>query len=362
MTPDTQTSMRGIALIAGASGIIGNNLARHLIEQGWTVYGLARHPPADIPELQPVAADLLRPDRLRDALAGVQPTHVFFSTWMRQPTETENCAVNGALVRNLLDALGGRSSLRHVALVTGLKHYLGPFEAYAKGVLPVTPFREEQGRLPFQNFYYTQEDEVFAAAKRQGFSWSVHRPHTVIGYALGNAMNMGVTLATYAVLCQETGHPFLFPGSPMQWNGLTDVTDARQIAQQLSWAATAKSARDEPFNIVNGDIFRWKWLWPQLAAFFGLESAPYPGHPTPLEEQMRDFGPVWTTIVAREGLIEADLERLASTWHTDMDLGREIECVTDMSKSRKAGFLAYQDTRDSFFDLFVRLQMKRVIP
>jgi len=231
MTPDTQTFMRGIALIAGASGIIGNNLARHLIELGWTVYGLARRPPADIPELQPVAADLLRPDHLRDALAGVQPTHVFFSTWMRQSTETENCAVNGALVRNLLDALSDRSSLRHVALVTGLKHYLGPFEAYAKGVTPVTPFREEQGRLPFQNFYYTQEDEVFAAAKRQGFSWSVHRPHTVIGYALGNAMNMGVTLATYAALCQETGHPFLFPGSPMQWNGLTDVTDARQVAR-----------------------------------------------------------------------------------------------------------------------------------
>jgi hypothetical protein len=71
-------------------------------------------------------------------------------------------------------------------------------------------------------------------------------------------------------------------------------------------------ARDEPFNIVNGDIFRWKWLWPRLAAFFRLEAAPYPGHPTPLEEQMRDFGPVWATIAAREGLIEADLERLAS--------------------------------------------------
>jgi len=273
--------MRGIALIAGASGIIGNNLARHLIEQGWTVYGLARHPPADIPELQPVAADLLRPDRLRDALAGVQPTHVFFSTWMRQPTETENCAVNGALVRNLLDALSGRSSLRHVALVTGLKHYLGPFEAYAKGVLPVTPFREEQGRLPFQNFYYTQEDEVFAAAKRQGFSWSVHRPHTVIGYALGNAMNMGVTLATYSALCQETGHPFLFPGSPMQWNGLTDVTDARQIARQLSWAATAKSARDAPFNIVNGDTLSLEVALAATRRFFRLGSralsrSPYP--------------------------------------------------------------------------------------
>jgi nucleoside-diphosphate-sugar epimerase len=355
-------SQSGVALIAGSSGIVGNNLARHLIADGWVVHGLARRPSSDISGLQALAADLLQPERLKGALADVQPTHVFFSTWMRQPTEAENCAVNGALVRNLLDALADRSSLRHVALVTGLKHYLGPFEAYGKGQLPVTPFREEQGRLPFQNFYYTQEDEVFAAAERQGFSWSVHRPHTIIGYALGNAMNMGVTLATYATVCRESGRPFLFPGSPMQWNGLTDVTDARQLARQLVWAATAESARNEAFNIVNGDIFRWKWLWPQLAAFFGLEAAPYPGHATPLVEQMRDAGPIWSTIAAREELVEGRLEHLASAWHTDMDLGREIESVTDMSKSRKAGFLSYQDTRDSFFDLFLRLRMERVIP
>jgi nucleoside-diphosphate-sugar epimerase len=179
MVPLTQTPAGSVALIAGASGIIGNNLARLLLEEGWTVYGLARRPSTSIPGLQPVTADLLQPNSLKDALASVRPTHVFFSTWMRRPTEAENCAVNGALVRNLLKALSDRPSLRHVALVTGLKHYLGPFEAYAKGHLPVTPFREEQERLPFQNFYYTQEDEVFAAAKRQGFSWSVHRPHTV---------------------------------------------------------------------------------------------------------------------------------------------------------------------------------------
>jgi len=362
MVEDTQTPMGSVALIVGASGIIGSNLARHLLDRKWTVYGLARRPPTDIAGLQPVAADLLNPDSLRDALVGLQPTHVFLSVWMRQPTEAGNCGVNGELVRNILDALSDRSSLRHVALVTGLKHYMGPFEAYGKGHLPMTPLREEQGRLPFLNFYYTQEDEVFAAAKRQGFSWSVHRPHTVIGYALGNAMNMGVTLATYATICRETGRPFLFPGSPTQWNGLTDITDARQLARHLAWAATTEAARNEPFNIVNGDIFRWKWLWPQLAAYFGLEAAPYPGHATPLEGQMRDDGPVWTRIAAREGLIETNLERLASAWHTDLDLGLEIECVTDMTKSRKAGFLAYQDSRDSFFDLFVRLRQERVIP
>jgi hypothetical protein len=87
-------------------------------------------------------------------------------------------------------------------------------------------------RLPFANFYYTQEDEVFDTAKRRGFTWSAHRPHTIIGYALGNALNMGVPLAVYAAICRETGRPFVFPGSPKQREGLTDVTDARERPRQ----------------------------------------------------------------------------------------------------------------------------------
>ncbi len=63
-----------------------------------------------------------------------------------------------------------------------------------------------------------------------GFSWSVHRPHSMIGYALGNAMNMDVTLAVYASICRETGQPFIFPGSHVQWIALTDVTDAHILA------------------------------------------------------------------------------------------------------------------------------------
>ena len=42
--------------------------------------------------------------------------------------------------------------------------------------------------------------------------WTVHRPHTIIGHAIGNVMNMGSTLAVYASICRETGRPFLFPG------------------------------------------------------------------------------------------------------------------------------------------------------
>jgi nucleoside-diphosphate-sugar epimerase len=350
------------ALVAGVSGIVGNNLARHLLRQGWEVQGLARRPSRDVEGMQPVAADLLDPASLRAALRDLRPSHVFITTWMRQPTEAENIRVNAGMVRNLLDAVRPAGSVSHVALVTGLKHYLGPFEAYGKGSLPATPFREEQPRLEVENFYYAQEDEVFAAAARDGFGWSVHRPHTIIGYAIGNAMNMGVTLAAYATLCRETGRPFIFPGSAAQWNGLTDMTDARLLARHLEWASTTEAARNQAFNVVNGDVFRWNWMWGRIAGYFGLEPAPFPGQVTPLEQQLADAAPAWAEIARRHGLVEPDLGRLASAWHTDADLGRPIEVVTDMSKSRRLGFLDYQPTDDAFFDLFDRLRAARIIP
>src|SRR3984885_1720968 len=354
--------MTGTALVVGASGIVGNNLARHLAGNGWLVYGLARRPTGDIEAMRPVAADLLDPRPLRAALDGIRPTHVFIATWMRQPTEAQNIAVNSLMVRNLLDALAPSGSVRHVALVTGLKHYLGPFEAYGKGTLPQTPFREEQGRLDVENFYYAQEDELFAAAARDRFGWGVHRPHTIIGFAVGNAMNMGVTLAVYATICRETGRPFLFPGSSAQWNSLTDMTDARLLARHLEWAATTPAARDHAFNVVNGDVFRWSWMWPRLATWFGIEPAPFPGQVSPLEQQLAGTEEIWRNIAKSQNLIEPNLNHLASAWHTDADLGRPIEVVTDMSKSRKFGFLDYQATDESFFDLFTRLRHDRIIP
>jgi nucleoside-diphosphate-sugar epimerase len=350
------------ALVVGATGIVGLNLAKHLLNDAeWSVYGLARNPTT--PEgVQPLPANLLDPESIRGALEQVRPTHVFLATWLRQATEAENIQVNGTMVRNLLDAVSPHGSVEHVALVTGLKHYLGPFEAYGKGVLPATPFREEQGRLDIENFYYAQEDEVFAAAERDGFTWSVHRPHTIIGYAVGNAMNMGVTLAVYATICRDTGRPFTFPGSAVQWNSVTDMTDARLLARHLTWASTTAAARDQAFNVVNGDVFRWSWMWQRIAQWFGIEAAPLPDRIIPLEIQLSDAAPVWAEIARKHSLVEADLNVLTSPWHTDADLGRPIEVLTDMSKSRKLGFLDYQATDDSFFELFTTLRAGHLIP
>lgn len=353
--------MSKTALVVGSSGIAGGAVAAELAAQGWSVLGLARRPVAQA-GVTPVVADLHDPAATATALADARPDAVFFTTWARQATEAENIRVNAAMVRTVLDAVRPAASVRHVALVTGLKHYLGPFEAYGQGVLPQTPFREEQGRLDIDNFYYAQEDEVFSAAERDGFTWSIHRPHTIIGKAVGNAMNMGTTLAAYASLCRETGRPFRFPGSEAQWNGLTDMTSASQLARHLVWAATTPAAANQAFNVVNGDVFRWKWMWARIADWFGLVPAEFDGSPLPLEIQMADDHAVWRQIAERETLIEPDLDRLASPWHTDADLGRPIEVVTDMGKSRRLGFLDYQPTDDAFFALFEQLRAERLIP
>ena len=67
-------------------------------------------------------------------------------------------------------------------------------------------------------------------------------------------------------------------------------------------------------------------------------------------------------LVAKHGLQDIPVDKLASWWHSDADLGRTLECFTDMTNSRTLGFDAYQSTRSSFTDVFDELRARRIIP
>lgn len=350
------------ALVVGATGIAGQALCEDLVARGWSVTGVSRRSAVTMPGVTPVLVDLTDPVAVTAALGEVRPTAVFFAVWMRMSSEAENIRVNAGIVRDVLAAVCPGGSVRHVSLMTGLKHYLGPFEAYAQGESRETPFHEYEPRLDLPNFYYAQEDEMWAAAETYGFTWSVHRSHTVIGFAVGNAMNMGMTLAVQASLCKELGRPFVFPGNDVQWNGLTDMTDADLLARQMVWTAETPGLPSQAYNTANGDVFRWKWMWPRIAELLGADPEGYAERPRPLEEQMVGMEGTWATIVEREGLAEPDLSRVASWWHSDADLNRPLECFTDMTNSRRYGFMDASVTLDSFAALFERLRRERIIP
>lgn len=360
-TRQTNSTTQGVALIAGVTGLSGSSLAHELLEQGWTVYGISRRAPQGMPDVRHVAADLTDAEATKHALRGLPITHAFFNTWAAQESEQKSIEVNGAMMRSFLHGIDGTADLQHVGLVTGMKHYVGPFEAQAR-IIPVTPFREGQSRLDYPNFYYEVLDVLIEESQRRGFTWNDHRPHTLIGYGLANQMNMGVTLALYGTICRETGRKFTFPGTQAQWNGLNDVTDVRILAQHMHWAATIPEAANEALNVVNGDVFRWSQLWPALAEALGAEPEPWSETNQPLAEQMADAPSVWPGIAQKHGLEPVDIENVASWWHTDADLGREYEAVTDMSKSRRLGFSSYQTTEQSFRDVFAYLREANIIP
>jgi nucleoside-diphosphate-sugar epimerase len=357
------TDLGKVALIFGVSGIVGRNLSEFLLGEGsWKVVGAARHRPDDLAGVEHVAADLSDAAGCRRAISGAAPaTHVFFAAWSRQPNEPENCRVNGAMFRNAIEATVAGGAVRHIALVTGLKYYMGSSDHYATRELD-TPFTEDQPRLPMENFYYEQEDILLEAAKRHGFTWSVARPHTVIGYAPGSAMNLGASLAVYATLCRETSRVFQFPGSSQQYYGLVDVTAAEILARHLTWQATTREAANTAFNVVDGDVFRWKKMWQRIADYFEIVAAPYSGEPVSLAASLAGAEQDWARIVRRHGLKPYTLEQIASWWFVDANLGRTQECITDMSLSRERGFMAYQRSWPAFKNLFDRLRAERVIP
>lgn len=76
---------------------------------------------------------------------------------------------------------------------------------------------------------------------------------------------------------------------------------------------------------------------------------------------LNDAG-IWREIAEKYQLKEMDLSRLATAWHTDLDLGRPIEVMTDMSKSRRLGFTIFQSTEQTFYDLFEQLRAAELIP
>lgn len=61
-------------------------------------------------------------------------------------------------------------------------------------------------------------------------------------------MNMGTTLAVYASICKEKNHPFTWPESEVQWEGITDMTDSNVLADHLIWALTTEAAKNQAFN------------------------------------------------------------------------------------------------------------------
>ncbi len=166
-----------IALVAGASGIVGRQLVKTLLRHRWEVIGLSRHAsphPDNIPVINVDLLDARHSAQKLQSLNGI--THIFYSAWVNAANWTEMVEPNVAMLRHLVSNIEKTSPLRTVSLMQGYKVYgahLGPFK---------TPARESDPGVAGPNLMplsshgsASSSAEKRGAGMRSGLAWSAVR-------------------------------------------------------------------------------------------------------------------------------------------------------------------------------------------
>lgn len=357
-------------VVFGATGVVGLAAARHFASiPGCEVVGVSRRAP-DAEGVRHVALDLA--DRAAceaamatDAFAGV--THVVYAALRESPRlvagwrDRALMAHNLRMFRNALDPLlaRGAGTLSHVSLLQGAKAYGVHVDR-----VPI-PAKERGPRHPHDDFYFLQEDHLREAADGAAWSWTILRPQVVYGESFASPMNLLPALGVYAALLRERGLPLAFPGGPPR---VSEAVDADLLARALGWATTEPAARNEIFNLTNGDVFVWQEVWPAIADALGMEV----GEPRPLRlaEAMPSRAAEWAAVVDRHALrAPRALDAfVGDAWsYADLLLGQEGEpprlpALLSTVKIRQAGFDACIDTEEMFRRWLARFQERRLLP
>lgn len=352
-------------LIVGASGIVGRAAFEHFAtSDGWDAIGVSRRAP-DLQVGVHLPLDLLDRSACRRALAEGPPvSHVVYAALQERPglvagwLDPELMEINRRMLEHLLDGVVAGGALEHVSLLQGTKAY-----GAHVGRMRV-PGREREARHAHENFYWLQEDLLRERAARDGFGFTLWRPPVIYGHAFGAPMNPLAPLVTYAAVAKHEGRPLCWPGGR---TGPVDAMDARLLARALEWATSEVAARDEVFNVSNGDVFVWENVWGALAEAFGMEV----GEPTPLRlaEVMPAKAGVWDAVVASHALRAPGLMEFVGDSFVYLDLhlgvGREHPSPPTMLstiKLRQAGFADCVDSEDMLVEWIRWMQDERLIP
>jgi nucleoside-diphosphate-sugar epimerase len=355
-------------LVVGASGVIGAaGVRRFAADPACEVVGVSRRPPVDAPGATFVSVDLFDGARCREVFGGMGGvTHLVYAAVYELPGLVAGWRDEGhrrrnlEMFRNVLDPLvdaGG--ALRHVTLLQGMKAYGGHL-----GPAPV-PAREREPRHDHPDFYFLQEDHLRDRRRDAGWSFTILRPQVVYGISLGSPMNLIPAIGVYGAVRRAQGLPLSFPGGAPR---VSEAVDADLLAHVVDWCGDAASARDETFNVTNGDVFTWRDVWPAIAETLGMPLGP--DEPQRLATAMPSLEPVWAEVVRGYGLdAPPELARMVGDAFVYADLlfgygADEIRMpvLASTLKLRQAGFGACTDTEDMFRRLLRRAQDLRLLP
>jgi len=352
------------AMIIGATGITGGYILRDLAARpGWKVTGLCRRPPGESgPNVRWIGVDLLDKADATAKLGGLADiTHIFYCGFLPLgPDELHlpangNVAANLALLANAVEPVEAASKgLAHIQVMQGTKYYGSHIGAFK------TPAKEDDPRHMAPNFYFDQQDYVAGLQAGKSWTWSCLRPHTVMGFNIGNPLNLLAGLAVYAAISKELGLPLKFPGLEAHYRSVYQVTDAGLLARAAHWAATTPACANQAFNITNGDFFRWESLWPRIADLFDMKAGPV--QTIDLVAFMADKGPLWQRMVEKHDLMPVPFEKAANWGFGNYVFKATWDQMSDTTRARKLGFTECFDSEARILEQLAELKRARFVP
>jgi nucleoside-diphosphate-sugar epimerase len=355
-------------LVAGATGLVGHAAMQHFAsEPGTRVIAVSRRQPDETFGARFVSVDLQ--DRAKCVeVFGAMPevTHVVYAALYEKAglvagwREDDQIATNDRMLRNLMDPLlGVAMGLAHVSVLQGTK-------AYGVHARPMRyPAREGRDEArDVANFYWAQEDYIRDRQRGADWAFSIFRPVLIVGYSMGAAMNLIPAIGVYAAMLKERGEPLHYPGGPAR---VSQAVDAGLLARAIGWAGMAAAARNEAFNVANGDVFAWPHVWPAIAGALGMKTGEE--RPLSLAAEIQPREDDWQRIVGKHRLRAPDLKRLVglSFEYADyqMGFGRTTPAPASYSSTiriAQAGFHEVMDTEVMLVDALRAFQRRRLLP
>lgn len=345
---------KGVALVAGGSGIVGRSVAMELTGQGWKVRALARRP---VKGFDTIAVDLTDRSATAAPLSlASDTTHLFYAALSPDSNLSIEAERNGQMLGNVLDGLEGEGAhLERVVSYEGFKIY-----GIHLGANVRTPARESDPPHMPPNIYLSQREQLKARASKSSWDSVALVPDVVVGDVFGNPMNIALVVGVFAELSRELGVPMRFPGTDKAYGQLVQFTDAGLLARASAWAARDDNTSGQTFNVTNGAVFRWERMWEDVARHLGLDVA----QPVPLKlaQHMADKGAVWRKIAERHGLVEPDLTKLVGWPFGDVIFNTESDVISNVNKIYEFGFKERMDSTKSLIAAIDSLKRQRVLP
>lgn len=347
---------RKVALVVGANGVIGSNLIDHLITlPDWDIIGLSRRGGISTDRVTFVSVDLLQRSEVEHVLASFSTiTHIFYAAYQDRPTWAELVEPNLNMLIHIVESVEATSpQLEHISLMQGYKVYGAHLGAFP------TPARETDAKPMPPEFNMAQQDYLVQQQQGKDWTWSALRPSVVCGFSVGNPMNLAMVIAIYATISKELQIPLRFPGKRGAYHSILEMTDAGLLAKATVWAATTPACANQALNINNGDVFRWESLWPKIAHYFDMETAPPLS--MNLNDMMKDKEALWDSIVSRYGLTAYTYAEVSSWAFGDFVFSWDYDFFADGSKARRLGFHEYVDTEEMFITIFEDFRKRKII-